>query len=129
MSPAPLIELRVPVDPASVSIVRTSVASLAARLDFTLDRLEDLRLATNEACALLLGLGDEPGPTLTAVVDSPLPGTLRVDLCRLGTSAALADHDSFAWTVLHALVDSVAVADSDGEVHLVLTATSGTGPS
>ena len=62
MSPAPLIQLRVPVDPASVAIVRPSVASLAARLDFTLDRLEDLRLATNEACTLLLGLRDVPGP-------------------------------------------------------------------
>ncbi|CAB4992882.1 MAG: hypothetical protein F2881_00765 [Actinobacteria bacterium] len=63
------------------------------------------------------------------MVDSPIPGTLRVDLFRIGTSAALPDRDSFGWTVLHALVDSVAVADSDGEVHLVLTATSGMGHS
>jgi len=122
MSDVPLIELRVPVDPASVSVVRTSVASLAARFDFTLDRLDDLRLATNEACALLLALGEPAGPTLIASVESPGEDTLRVDLCRAGSSTRLPGEESFAWTVLHALVDSVEVRDADDMVHLVLTA-------
>lgn len=120
-----LIELRVPVDPASVSVVRTSVASLAARFDFTLDRLEDLRLATNEACALLLEMTGEGGPSLTAVVESPDGRALRVDLCRGGGSAQLPGPESFAWAVLQALVDSVDVVDAEGEVHLRLTADPG----
>ncbi|MCX6461419.1 MAG: anti-sigma factor [Actinobacteria bacterium] len=122
----PLIELRVPPDAASVSVVRTSVASLASRHDFTLDRLEDLRLATNEACALLLDLTSEDTAALTAIVVSPATGTLRVTLRRRGSSSTLPGPESFAWMVLNALVDDLTVLDSDGEVHLVLTATSGT---
>ena len=121
----PLIELRVPVDPASVAIVRTSVASLAARLDFTLDRLEDLRLATDEACSLLLGLSGDVGTTLTAVVDSPAAATLRVDLQRAGLSANRPGAESFAWTVLEALVDSLSVVDDNGLLHVILTSSGG----
>ena len=122
---SPLIELRVPVDPASVAIVRTSVASHAARLDFTLDRLEDLRLATDEACALLLGLSGDAGTTVTAVVESPAAATLQVDLFRQGSADQLPGAESFAWTVLHALVDSLDVRDANGELHLVLTVAGG----
>jgi len=125
MSATPLIELHVPVEPASVSIVRTSVASLAARHDFTLDRLEDLRLATNEACALLIALTGTAGATLTAVVESPASGSLRVDLRRDGSSANLPSSDDFAWTVLEALVDQVTVTDEAGSVHVILTASGG----
>ena len=35
-------------------MLRTATAGLAARLDFTLDEIEDLRIAVDEACALLL---------------------------------------------------------------------------
>ena len=35
-------------------VLRTTTAGLAARLDFTLDDIEDLRMAVGEACALVL---------------------------------------------------------------------------
>lgn len=120
---APLIELRVPADPASAPVVRTCVASIAARLDFTLDQLEDVRLATTEACALLLGLPAQTDALLAAVVATPHHDTLRIDLSRAGSLQALPGPDSFAWTVLHALVDDVSVFERDGEVHLMLTST------
>ncbi|MGW4973630.1 hypothetical protein ACWEP3_27550, partial [Streptomyces albidoflavus] len=34
--------------------VALATAGLAARLDFTLDEIEDLRIAVDEACAILL---------------------------------------------------------------------------
>ena len=43
-----------------MTIVRTSAAGLAARLDFTIDEIEDLRIAIGEATALLLPAAD-PG--------------------------------------------------------------------
>ena len=49
-----VVELRLPADPAYLSVLRTATAGLAARLDFTLDEIEDLRIAVDEACAMLL---------------------------------------------------------------------------
>ena len=43
-----------PAEGAYLSVLRTATAGLAARLDFTLDEIEDLRIAVDEACALLL---------------------------------------------------------------------------
>jgi serine/threonine-protein kinase RsbW len=43
-----------PAESAYLSVLRTTTAGLAARLDFTLDEIEDLRIAVDEACAMLL---------------------------------------------------------------------------
>ena len=43
-----------PADVAYVATLRLTAASLAARCDLTIDDIEDLRLAVDEACALLL---------------------------------------------------------------------------
>ena len=45
------VELRLPADGAYVSVLRTTTAGLAARLDFPIDDIEDLRIAVGEACA------------------------------------------------------------------------------
>jgi serine/threonine-protein kinase RsbW len=45
-----------PAEGAYLSVLRTATAGLAARLDFTLDEIEDLRIAVDEACAQLLAL-------------------------------------------------------------------------
>ena len=47
------VELRLPPDNAYVAVLRTTTAGLAARLDFTLDDIEDLRMA--------VGRGERPG--------------------------------------------------------------------
>ena len=55
------VSLRVPADGAYVSVLRTMTAGLAARLDFTVDDIEDLRIAVGEACALVLPEADPSG--------------------------------------------------------------------
>ena len=50
----PDVELRIPADSAFLAVLRTATAGLAARLDFTLDDIEDLRIAVDEACAMVL---------------------------------------------------------------------------
>ena len=57
------VELRLPADSAYVSVLRTTTAGLAARLDFPIDDIEDLRIAVGEASALVLPEA-EPGSDL-----------------------------------------------------------------
>lgn len=119
-----LLELRVPAEPVSVPVVRTAVASLAARLDFTLDRLEDLRLAVDEACALVVA--DAAAGSSLLVSMSQDSDDLLVDVSRTGTPAARPAEDSFAWLVLSALVDEArTVVDGDGSLHLLLRSSNG----
>ena len=49
-----VVVLKLPAVGAYLSVLRTATAGLAARLDFTLDEIEDLRIAVDEACAMLL---------------------------------------------------------------------------
>src|SRR5215469_3842257 len=47
------VTVRMPADGAYLSVLRTATAGLAARLDFTLDEIEDMRIAVDEACAMV----------------------------------------------------------------------------
>ena len=105
------VELRVPADPAYLAVVRTAMAGLAARLDLTLDEIEDLRIAVDEACALLLDRRTHDGQQLTASfrVD---PGALEVVIS--GPTPTLPDRSSFAWSLLEALVGDVETNSGGG---------------
>jgi serine/threonine-protein kinase RsbW len=114
-----VVELRLPPDSAYLSVLRTATAGLAARLDFTLDAIEDLRIAVDEACALLLPdvIADEP---LTCRFTLE-PDSLEVSVCAMTHSGREPARDSFAWTVLTALAGEVdSSADADGAVTVTL---------
>jgi serine/threonine-protein kinase RsbW len=116
------VELRLPTDGAFISVLRTATAGLAARLDFTLDDLEDVRMAVGEAAALVLDAAD-PGADLTTRFWLR-PKELRVTV---GTSAAAAvtpEPDSFAWTVLTTLAEDATVTAEQGVFEITLVATS-----
>jgi hypothetical protein len=53
--PVSYVELSVPGAPGFLSLIRLNTGSIASRLDVTLDELEDLQLAVDELCLLLLG--------------------------------------------------------------------------
>ena len=109
---ADMVTIKLPAAGAYLSVLRTATAGLAARLDFTLDEIEDLRIAVDEACAMLLAQA-VPGADLDCTF------TLNGDSIRVGVSVLTLDgqqpsRDTFAWTVLSALageVDSTAGVD------------------
>lgn len=111
------VSLRVPADGAYVSVLRSMTAGLAARLDFTVDDIEDLRIAVGEACALLLTEAI-PGGDLEAEFRQT-PGTLTISVRVPTMGRAEPDYESFAWQVLSTLAAETA-ANTDGE-HLQIT--------
>ena len=112
------VELRVPADSAFASVLRTTAAGLAARQDFTLDDIEDLRMAVAEATALVLEQAD-PDAELVAGFELS-PGRLTVTVAA-DAAAAVPDLDSFAWQVLTTLADSAETDASDGHFAVTLT--------
>jgi len=116
-----LVELRLPADSAYLAVVRTATAGLAARLDFTLDEIEDLRIAVDEGCTVLLRQAS-PGADLVATF-APGDAALTVQLAVLTTQARLPDRDSLAWQVLTALageLDAGTTPGPDGQSHIWL---------
>lgn len=106
-----IVELRLPADGAYLSVLRTATAGLAARLDFTLDEIEDLRIAVDEACALLLADVAEDGEL--NCVFSLSPEALSVTVSAPSRTGRLPRRHTFAWTVLTALAGEVDAAISD----------------
>jgi serine/threonine-protein kinase RsbW len=113
----PDVELRIPADSAFLSVLRTATAGLAARLDFTLDDIEDLRIAVDEASAMVLPQA-RPGSRLDCAfyLDE---GRLQVSVTAECEAPQRPDRTSFAWVVLAALTTSL-TADVDGD-HLRVT--------
>jgi serine/threonine-protein kinase RsbW len=99
------VEVRLPAAGAYLSVLRTATAGLAARLDFTLDEIEDLRIAVDEACAILLQQA-APGSTLECVF-TLVGDSLRVTVSAPTTEGHAPERDTFAWTVLTALAGEV----------------------
>jgi serine/threonine-protein kinase RsbW len=102
------VRLAVPARPEFVHVLRAVSAAVAGRLALSLDDVDDLRLAVDEACAHLLAL---PGR----------PSTFRLDLrCHpdrleivtsidtvTSTWPPVGLEDTLAWRVLDALAESV----------------------
>lgn len=113
--------VRVPARPDFVHVFRTAVASVAARLNFTFDAIDDLRIAVDEACAHLLGVS-APASTLTLRI-TPDGHELAVVA---STDAEPAQwpppgaRQTLAWQILSALADEVAFEREGGGAALRL---------
>jgi serine/threonine-protein kinase RsbW len=121
--PGPVVEdavqIRLPADSAYLSVLRTATAGLAARLDFTLDEIEDLRIAVDEACAMLLPQS-LPGAQLSCRFQLR-PDTLEVTVTLPTKDGQLPERDTFSWTVLTALAGDVDTGtDEDRQVWITL---------
>jgi len=107
------VTVRMPADGAYLSVLRTATAGLAARLDFTLDDIEDMRIAVDEACAMLLSQAI-PGSSLECSFTlSPDDMTITVSVPSLNPRPP--SGDTFAWTVLSALAGTVEAQVGPGD--------------
>lgn len=118
---APVVEVRVPSDVAYVSTLRLTAASLAARCELTVDDIEDLRLAVDEACALLLPLA-RPATAVDARFVLA-PDRLDVHISVQAPTDAEPDRSGFAWTVLGALASAVDVRRAADVLTVTVTKT------
>ena len=111
-----IVEVRLPATAMHLPIVRTLTADLAARLDFNLDEVADLRMAVDEACSGLVARAAAPTELRCAF-------RWEADKLWIESSARTIDgtapaRDTFGWRVLTALVDSVD-AEAEAETGLV----------
>jgi serine/threonine-protein kinase RsbW len=122
----PDAELRIPADSAYLAVLRTATAGLAARINFTIDDIEDLRIAVDEACAILLP---------QAVPASELQcrfwlgdATMTVAVGATCTDPRPPAEQGFAWRVLSALTTFATSEVDDDRLVLTLSRSAGQHP-
>jgi serine/threonine-protein kinase RsbW len=114
-----VISIRLPAHSAYLSVLRTTTASLAARLDFTIDDIEDLKIAVDEACAMILG--DAVDGTALNCEFELVGTTMRISVSALSRDGRVPPRDTFAWTVLAALVTEVdSCVEPDGRLRITM---------
>ena len=95
--------LKVPARSAYLGLVRTVVAAVAAAADFSVDDIEDLRMAADEAAALMMS-GAHRDAVLHLMIEVG-EHDLAISVTAPSTGVTIST-DSFAWTVLSTLADT-----------------------
>jgi serine/threonine-protein kinase RsbW len=109
------VRLDVPADASYAVLLRAALAALAARQEFSLDRIEDLRLAGTEAFSLVV-MRAEPDATVHITITA---GAHDIDV----TATALSRPEllgkggpgSLGWTLLTSLVDQLSDIEAEAE--------------
>jgi serine/threonine-protein kinase RsbW len=107
------VEVRTSASAALIPTIRAVASDLAARADFDLDAISDLRMAVDEACATLVDV---------AAPSSMLRCTFLVRAARIEVHAevhgnspdAAVSTDTFGWRVLQTLADDVEAHQTPG---------------
>ena len=108
-----VITLSVPAEAGYLTVIRTAAAAVAGRLGATVDDIEDLRIAVNEACSVLLTQAD-PGSELSCRFEVA-EGRLGFRVAAASVQGEVPEPGSFAWMVLESLTGEVVVGtDTDG---------------
>jgi serine/threonine-protein kinase RsbW len=100
------VRVSVPARPEFVHVLRSVTAAVAGHVPLSLDDVDDLRLAVDEACARLLTLPGEPRTfrLMLCTTAGRVEIVIAVDATAMWPPGGL--EDSFAWRILGTLADS-----------------------
>ena len=118
-----VIEVAVPALASFLDVIRTATAGLAARLAFSLDDIEDLRIAVNEACVMVLALsGSRPADdaALTCRYQVRAEALVVTVSAPVDPTATLPVAQSIAWHMLRAHASDVHGSIEDGHASVEL---------
>lgn len=111
------VEVRTTASAALIPTIRAVASDLAARADFDLDAISDLRMAVDEACATLV---DVAAPT-SLLQCTFLVHEEHIEVyaqVRAGAADAVVSTDTFGWRVLQTLADVVEAVRETGGDHV-----------
>ena len=99
------VEVRLPADLAQLFVLRSLAATLAIRQEFSLDGVEDVKLAVDEMCSAVT-IRARAGANLVCRFGAR-DGCVEVAVTTVADSDESISRDTFGWLVLTALTDSV----------------------
>ena len=108
-----VVSLTVPAEGGYLGVLRTATAGLAARLQYPLDRIEDLRIAVDEACAMLLVITPRTSQLQCRFAVGELELVITIS-APIKPGTALPGPQSFPWQVLTSLTAKATAEVADG---------------
>ena len=108
---SPFVEFRIPRDPTYVRIARLAAGDMAERAGFSVDELDDVRLAVDELCAILISAGGR----LLELRMQALGGALLIHGRTPGARVRMAPSE-LSEILLRALVDTCTFETRKNEV-------------
>jgi serine/threonine-protein kinase RsbW len=108
------ITLRIPASPAFVQVVRLTAASLASRLGFSIDDIEDLKIGVDELSAYMTGAqGREGTLEINFRIDDD-----RIEIQGVGRFMpgvkVRTELTDFSKQILDTVVDNASLSQTDG---------------
>src|ERR687888_673211 len=113
-----VIVVRIPASTPHIRIVRQAASALAALLDFTYDRLQDLHIAIDEVCSRIMATADPPASRLEIrfrLEEGELHVTARGDSPTRSETPFLT---TWSQAILRAVTDGLEVVDTDSEARV-----------
>ena len=119
------VRVRIPASPVYLRVVRLIAADLASRLGFTIDEIEDLKIAVDELAAYMTGSqGREGTLSISFTVDE---GEIRIsgEGHFLPGSRVRTELTDFSRTILETVADTAKLEQLDGKPTFQLVKTKG----
>jgi serine/threonine-protein kinase RsbW len=116
------VEVRVPADRSQLFVLRSLVATIALREDFDLDEVDDVKLAVDEMCSVLV-MRARAGEVLVCRFESAT-GSVSVRASVRTDNGTPIAQDTFGWRVLATLADDVTTWNTPGYLHIGMTKSS-----
>ena len=112
------VTIQVPPAAEHLAVLRTAIGGIAGRRRFTLDQVDDLRMAVEEAANQLLRHGKDSPITMDVTIsEDSIEAALSAEVRR---SDPIIDESSFSWMILRALADDLKVDAEGGRARVVL---------
>jgi len=107
------VEVRTTASAALIPTIRAVASDLAARADFDLDAISDLRMAVDEACATLVDVAAPSSSLLCTFQVRPERIQVHAEVQTMQADTTVST-DTFGWRVLQTLADEVEVQHRPG---------------
>jgi serine/threonine-protein kinase RsbW len=104
------VEVRTPASAALIPTIRAVASDLAARADFDLDSIADLRMAVDEACATLVDVAAPAAELRCRFLVHSERIVVHAEV-QTGPDVTVST-DTFGWRVLQTLADEVSMHHS-----------------
>ncbi len=113
-NPVRFFELRTAASSMAIPTIRTIAADLAARADFDLDSIDDLRMAADDLCDMLVRIAADTATLSCKFTVRPERIEVAADV-DVDEGADPLPTGSFSWRVLECLADQVAAVSLPAE--------------
>ncbi len=109
------IELGLPINPAYVSAARLTASSIANRMGFNIEEIEDIKAAVSEACTYLIKRNLHSNSKMFQIQFRLIDNTLEINLTseKPSESENIYDDDTLGIMMIEALMDKIFVSDNN----------------